>query len=281
MVPVGGAGTIAGERRVRKRAKEKGAGVVNAMRVVALLSLCLLASLSQADVIRVAVASNFTAPMKAVVAAFEAASGHRVQLAFGSSGKFFAQINHGAPFQVFFSADQAKPLALEQAGLGVPGTRFTYAVGALALWSHKPATEAEAVFARLKTGDFNRLALANPKLAPYGAAAVEVLRSLQLEVTTKGKWVRGENIAQAYQFARSGNADLGFVALSQITAPGHAGAGSAWVVPRALYAPIRQDALLLRRGENSEAARALLRFVRSDKAQAMIRTYGYRGVPQS
>lgn len=239
-----------------------------------LLVLTLMTGLAQAEEINVAVASNFTAAMKEITAEFEKLSGHKVQLSFGSSGKFFAQIKHGAPFQVFLSADQDKPLALEQAGLIVPNSRFTYAVGALALWSSQYGfMDNDAT--RLKNGDFNKLALANPKLAPYGSAAVEVLEKLGLKEATVSKWIQGENILQTYQFVSSGNADLGFVALSQIMAAGQLSAGSAWIIPADLYPPIRQDAVLLRTGRNSTAARALLQFLRSAQGRETIESYGY------
>lgn len=235
-----------------------------------------LVSLSvSAEELTVAVASNFTPPMKEIAAEFEKASGHRVKLAFGSSGKFYAQIKNGAPFQAFLSADTAKPAALEKDGLVVPGSRFTYVVGSLALWSAEPALVDDRASV-LKRGEFRKLALANPKLAPYGQAAVEVLRNLGLEEATRAKWVQGENIAQTYQFVATGNADLGFVALSQILRGGKVREGSAWIVPGDLYSPIRQDAVLLRRDANSEGAAEFLQFLRGDKARAVIESYGYR-----
>jgi molybdate transport system substrate-binding protein len=231
-------------------------------------------SAAWADETLVAVASNFTAPMKEITTAFNQSSGHRVQLAFGSSGKFYAQIRNGAPFQAFFSADQAKPAGLEEAGFVVAGSRFTYAVGALALWSAKPDfVDGEALV--LKHGGFNKLAMANPKLAPYGVAAVEVLQHLGLQPETRRKWVQGENIAQTYQFVASGNADLGFVSLSQVMRAGSIERGSAWIVPDALFSAIRQDAVLLPAGEHNQAARELLQFVRGDVAGAIMRSYGY------
>lgn len=244
------------------------------VRIMCLLMLNLSVSMAQAEEIRIAVASNFTAPMKDIVKEFEKSSGHRVKISFGSSGKFFAQIQHGAPFQAFFSADQAKPKALEKVGLVIPESRFTYAIGALALWSSKPGFVDDNA-SRLKSGNFNKLALANPKLAPYGAAAVEVLDSLKLKKATVKKWVRGENIAQTYQFVSTGNTDMGFVALSQVMAKDKINEGSAWIIPAELYNPIRQDAVLLQRGKNSQATQALLRFVRSEKAKGIIESYGY------
>ena len=229
----------------------------------------------QAEALTVAVASNFTAPMKDIAAAFEQKTGHTLRLAFGSSGKFYAQIRHGAPFQVFFSADSGKPEALEEAGLAVAGSRFTYAFGRLALWS-ADKNLVNGSSAVLERGDYRKLALANPRLAPYGAAAVEVLRNLGLEQATKSRWVQGENIAQTYQYVASGNAELGFVALSQIQHQGRVERGSAWIVPAALYQPIRQDAVLLAGGESSPAARALLDFVRGEQGRAIIESYGYQ-----
>lgn len=240
---------------------------------LALVLMCASLSL-RAEQLTVAVASNFTAPMREIAAAFERDSGHRVRLAFGSSGKFYAQIQHGAPFDIFFSADSAKPRALEKAGLAVPGSRFTYAVGRLALWS-RDAKLVRGGPRVLEEGGFNKLALANPRLAPYGAAAVQVLRNLGLEEATSPQWVQGENIAQAYQFVASGNADLGFVALSQLDRNGEIDPGSAWIVPDELHNPIRQDAVLLKRGADSGAARALLHFVRGETAAAIIESYGY------
>lgn len=225
--------------------------------------------------ITIAVASNFTNAMRDIVVLFEKETGNKVKVAYGSSGKFFAQIQHHAPFQVFFSADEAKPTALEKAGLAVPGTRFTYAEGTLVLWSSRDDLLDEQANA-LKEGKFNKLALANPKLAPYGAAAVEVLDKLNLTEVTRSKWVRGENISQTYQFVATGNADLGFVALSQLMKDGEIAKGSYWKIPSDFHQPIRQDAVLLTAGQDSEAARAFLDFVKTDKARAVIRAYGYQ-----
>lgn len=234
--------------------------------------LCLSASAGEAIV---AVASNFTAPMKAITAEFESETGHRIELAFGSSGKFHAQIRNGAPFQAFFSADQAKPEALEMANLTVPGSRFTYALGKLALWSTEKTT-AEQGLRALTEGHFDRLAIANPKLAPYGAAALEVLQHLEIMGAVEDKIVVGENIAQAYQFVSTGNVDLGFIALAQTKEPGRATAGAVWPVPGKMHSPIRQDAVLLLPGAQNEAARELLQFVKSDKGRAIIEAYGYQ-----
>jgi molybdate transport system substrate-binding protein len=238
-----------------------------------LVALGLPMSLRAAEV-QVAVAANFTAPMRAIAAAFEQDTGHKALLAFGSSGKFYAQIRNGAPFQVFLSADDEKPARLEQAGMAVAGTRFTYAIGQLALWSAK-AGYVDNKGEVLKQGGYAHLAIANPKLAPYGAAAIEVLKNLGLLETVQPRLVQGENIAQTYQFVASGNAELGFVALSQVTRDGRLTQGSAWIVPAHLHAPIRQDAVILANGKDNAAASALMAYLKSDKAKAVIRAYGY------
>ncbi|MAR93228.1 MAG: molybdate ABC transporter substrate-binding protein [Pseudomonadota bacterium] len=248
--------------------------MANRKTLIRVLSLLFISPLVAAEQITIAVASNFTGPMEQIVARFQQQTGHQVRLSFGSSGKFFAQIQHHAPFQAFFSADQAKPRALEQAGLAVPGSRFTYAVGALVLWSADPerVDKAGRVLAR---GDFKRLALANPKLAPYGAAAVQTLAHLGLAESTRPRWVKGENISQTYQFVSSGNAELGFVALSQVMQRGEVRGGSHWRVPAEYHAPIRQDAVLLQRGADSDAARALLDFVQGPEARSIMAAFGY------
>ncbi|PCK08598.1 MAG: molybdate ABC transporter substrate-binding protein [Alteromonadaceae bacterium] len=245
------------------------------IRLSCLLVLSILPHVSRAESIHIAAASNFTGAMKALVAEFEQASGHKVHVSFGSSGKFYAQIMHGAPFQIFFSADQAKPKALEKSGLSVSGTRFTYAIGALALWSSKPGF-IDSEGRRLRNGNFNKLALANPKLAPYGIAAIEVLESLKLKQNTRSKWVQGENIAQTYQFISTGNADLGFISLAQIRQKNQSTPGSVWIIPTTLHEPIRQDAVLLKRGEKNRAAQELLKFIRSEQAQTIIKSHGYQ-----
>jgi len=241
--------------------------------LVSLLAGFTLASAHAASV-SVAVAANFTAPMQAIAQAFQQDTGHSTQLAFGSSGNFYAQIRNGAPFQVFLSADDAKPIKLEQAGLAVAGSRFTYAFGSLVLWSSRPGF-VDARGEVLRHGKFNKLSIANPKLAPYGQAAVEVLTKLGLFTTLSKKFVQGENIAQAYQFVMSGNAELGFVALSQVMQHGKLSSGSGWIVPDNLHSPIRQDAVLLLPGKGDPAATALLQYLKSAKAQAIIKAYGY------
>lgn len=234
---------------------------------------CLVFSVQAAEV-SVAVAANFTAPMQKIAAAFEQDTGHKALLAFGSTGKFYAQIKNGAPFQVLLSADDETPARLEREGSGPAGTRFTYAIGKLVLWSRQPGVVDDKGEV-LKRGGFERLALADPKLAPYGAAAVEVLNGLGLLPALAPRFVQGENIAQTYQFVATGNAQLGFVALSQVMADGKLRDGSAWVVPASLHAPIRQDAIVLSAGKDNAAALALMDYLRSDKARAIIRTFGY------
>lgn len=227
-----------------------------------------------AETVSVAVAANFTAPMNAIAAEFEKDTGHKALLAFGSSGKFFAQIQNGAPFQVFLSADTSKPEKLEQMGLVVPGTRFTYALGSLVLWSAK-AGFVDAEGALLKQGRFEHLALASPKLAPYGAAAIETMEKLGAISALQPKFVLGENVAQTYQFIATGNAELGFVALSQVIKDGTVGEGSAWIIPAELHSPIRQDAVMLKFGKDNAAAKDLIEYLKSAKAADIIKSYGY------
>ncbi len=237
--------------------------------------LLLLPASLQAGEVSVAVAANFSAPMKVIAEQFQVATGHRAILSFGSSGKFYAQIKNGAPYQVFLSADQAKPQALANDGMVVSGSRFTYALGALALWSADKNLIDESA-AVLKTGNFRKLAIANPRLAPYGNAALETLDALGLRTALSASLVRGENIAQAYQFVGSGNAELGFVALSQVWQDGEIRQGSGWKVPGDLHSPIRQDAVLLLKGRRSAAAGALLAFLKSEQARDVIKRFGYR-----
>ena len=239
------------------------------------MALSGLALSAQADTVAVAVAANFTAPMHKIAAAFEQATGHKLSLALGSTGRFYAQIKNGAPFEVFLSADDETPARLEQEGLGVPGSRFTYAIGQLALWSAK-AGVVDAQGQVLQTAQFNKIALADPKLAPYGQAAVETMTQLGVLQTLRPRWVLGENIAQTYQFVSSANAQLGFVALSQVYAEGRFTHGSGWIVPAQLHTPIRQDALLLKPGQDKPAAKAFLRFLQSEPARAIVRAHAYK-----
>jgi molybdate transport system substrate-binding protein len=227
-----------------------------------------------ADTLQVAVAANFAGPMEAIASVFEKDTGHKAAISTGATGKFYAQIQNGAPFEVLLSADDATPAKLEAEKLAVPGTRFTYAIGKLVLWSAKPVfVDNEGKI--LGQGNFAHLALANPKTAPYGAAAVEVLNHLGLFKSLEPKLVQGENIAQTHQFVNTGNAELGFVALSQVQKDGQLTGGSAWRIPAKLYSPLRQDAVVLANGKGKPAAEALLAFLKSDKAKAIIESYGY------
>ena len=245
------------------------------VRLIPLLIMLLagIASSVHADAISVAVAANFTAPMQQIATAFEKETGHKVQAAYGATGKFYAQIKNGAPFELLLSADDVTPARLIKESAAVAGSPFTYAIGKLVLWSAKPAIVDEAG-AVLKNGDFNHLAIANPKLAPYGAAAVEVMKALGVYDAVQPKLVTGESIGQTHQFISTGNALLGFVALSQVLKDGKM-EGSAWIVPAKLYAPIRQDAVILEKGRGKPAAEALMQYLKSDKAKAVIQSFGY------
>lgn len=244
--------------------------IVLAFRWLALLGAAFSAPLLAAET-QVAVAANFTEPAKAIAAAFEKATGHKALLAFGASGGFYTQISHGAPFEVFLSADADRPARAEQESLAVPGTRFTYAVGRLVLYSATPGL-VDPGGSVLKRGGFDRIAIAEPATAPYGLAAVETMRRLGVEAALKPKIVTGSSIAQAYQFTSTGAAQLGFVALSQVVA---VRGGSRWIVPAGFHAPIEQQAVLLRTGEKNPAARAFLAFLKGRTALAIIRRYGY------
>ena len=235
------------------------------------LLILLLAVPAQADVL-VAVASNFTAPAQAIAAAFEQQTGQRVRLAFGASGKLTAQIVQGAPFEIFLSADQAKPELLVAQGQAVPASRFTYAMGKLVLWTVQDGVEP---YQQLTQNYSARLALADPRLAPYGVAAQQTLSSLNLLESTRRQWVMGENISQTWQFVATGNAPLGLVALSQVMENGQIVRGSGWVVPQALYQPIHQDAVLLKKGAQNPAAQAFLRYLQQPQAQAIMQRFGY------
>ncbi|MBL8445838.1 MAG: molybdate ABC transporter substrate-binding protein [Zoogloeaceae bacterium] len=236
--------------------------------------LALAAARVFAAEVQVAAAANFTTPMQKIAAEFERESGHKVLLSFGATGKFYAQIRNGAPFQILLAADEATPAKLEQEGAAVAGSRFTYAVGKLVLWSARsgmvdPRGEV------LKRGGFDHLAIANPRLAPYGMAALESMKAMGVYESLEGKLVQAENIAQAYQFVASENALLGFVALSQVMEGGVLKGGSAWIVPASLHAPIHQDAVLLTTGQGNPAAVALLRYLQGAKARSIIQAYGY------
>jgi molybdate transport system substrate-binding protein len=220
---------------------------------------------------KVAVAANFTAPANELAALYAQQSGDQVLLSFGASGQFYAQIVHGAPYDAFLSADADRPTQAEQAGLAVAGSRFTYAIGKLALWSRDPNLVDDDGTV-LAVGNFSHLAIADPKLAPYGAAAVETIRKMGLTDDLKTKIVTGASIAQAYQFVKTGNAELGFVALAQLHGVTK---GSTWIVPEWMHPPIVQQAVLLRPGADNPAAKGFLAFLKSDAARAVILKYGY------
>ncbi len=234
------------------------------------LSLMLGASALAAET-RVAVAANFTEPAKEIAAKFEARTGHKATLSFGSSGQFYTQIANGAPFEVFLSADAERPAKAETDGLAVVGTRFTYATGRLVLWSKTPSL-VDAKGAVLASSKFEKLAIAEPRSAPYGLAAVETLTRLKLYDTLKPRIVQGSSITQTYQYVQTGAAELGFVALSQVI---NEKGGSRWIVPTSNHTPIDQQAVLLKTGANSDAAKAFLVFLKGKEAKAIIRRYGY------
>ena len=230
---------------------------------------------AQADEVQVAVAANFTAPIQAIAADFEKDTGHKLVAAFGATGQFYTQIKNGAPFEVFLSADDTTPQKLETEGDTVKGTRFTYAIGTLALWSAKGGY-VDSKGKVLSDNQYQHLSIANPKTAPYGLAATQVLARLGLTDQVKGKIVEGQNISQAYQFVSTGNAELGFVALSQIYKDGKVTGGSAWIVPADMHDPIKQDAVILNKGKDNPAAKALVEYLKGPKAAALIKSYGYQ-----
>lgn len=240
--------------------------------VLALAAALLLgAGPACAGSVQVAVAANFTEPAQEIAARFKAATGHEAVLSFGSSGQFYTQIANGAPFEVLLSADAERPARAEAEGLAVKGSRFTYAVGRLALYSADPKL-VDAKGAVLARGNFQKVAIADPKSAPYGLAAVQTIAKLGLTARLAPKIVQGSSIAQAYQYAQTGAAELGFVALSQvIKTPG----GSRWTVPASYHAPIVQQAVLLKTGAGDPAATAFVKFLKGSQARAIIKRYGY------
>ena len=243
------------------------------MRLKALVAGCVLslfALRAEAAQVQVAVAANFTEPAKEIAALFKQKTGNDVLLSFGASGVFYTQITHGAPFQILLSADEDRPKMAVENGFGVAGSRFTYAVGKLVLWSKViDVTKGDE---SLKKGAFSKLSIANPKSAPYGAAAIETMKALVVYDKLEPKIVQGTSIAQAFQFVDTRNAEAGFVALSQLYGMKE---GTRWVVPAQLYAPIRQDAVLLKNAEHDEAAKAFLAFLRGPETRAIIERYGY------
>ena len=231
-------------------------------------------SMAWAGEVQVAVAANFTKPMEKIAEDFFKATDHKAVLSFGATGKFVEQIKQGAPFEVLLAADQKNPIKLENEQLAVPKSRYTYAIGKLVLWSAKPDLVDDKGNV-LKTGGFEHIAIADPKTAPYGKAAMNVMEKLGALDALKPKMVQGESIAQAKEFVSSGNAELGFVALSQVIKDGKIAEGSGWMVPQDLYAPLYQDAILLKTGENNAAAKALMDYLKTEPAQAVIKAYGY------
>lgn len=223
---------------------------------------------------QVAVAANFADPIKAIAAVLQKTTGHTLKISTGASGAFYTQIRNGAPFDAFLSADNERPELLEKEGLAQPGTRFTYATGKLVLWSAR-AGRVDGQGAVLKAADLGKVAYANPKTAPYGAAALQVLDKLALKDAVTPRLVQGESIGQTFNFVKTGNADVGFVAMSQVLEGGQLKEGSMWVIPQSQYEAIRQDAVLLQRGANNEAAKALLKLLQSPNIKDLIRSYGY------
>lgn len=245
------------------------------IRKIALLSIVLASSSLQAAEVRVAVATNFAQPLKTIATEFEKETGHKLSITPGATGKLYAQITNGAPFEVLLAADDETPARLEKEGKAIIGTRFTYATGRLVLWSAQTDLVDEGGTI-LKTGSFQYLAIANPKVAPYGVAAVQTMQKLGVLSQLESKIVQGENIAQTQQFVFTGNAQLGFLALSQVVENGKLKSGSAWIVPENLHEKLRQDAVLLNPGKNSVAATALLEFMKTDKVRKIIASYGYQ-----
>jgi molybdate transport system substrate-binding protein len=226
-----------------------------------------------AQEVKIAVAANFTDAIRKIAAQFEKSSGHTTKISYGSTGKLYSQIEHGAPFELLLAADTKRPIKAEKEGLAVPGSHFVYAKGKLVLWSIKPGLFKEGE-AYLKSGNFKHLSLANPKTAPYGQAAIEVMQHVAISDRVKGKLVQGDSITQTFQFAATGNVDAGFVALSQIKA-WQGETGTFWEIPSAYYTPIDQAAVLLKKGESNPAATAFLAFLKSDAAREVIKEFGY------
>ena len=238
------------------------------------LCLSLWVGNSWAGEVLVAVAANFTTPMQKIAESFERETGNKVVLSFGATGSFYSQIKNGAPYQILLSADNETPRKLISEGFASANTQFTYATGQLVLWSAKEGY-VDPVGQILKTHAFKRLSIANPKLAPYGLAAIETLKKLELLTDLQSKMIYADSIAQAYQWVASENAELGFVARSQVFQDGKISKGSAWIVPSELHTPIQQDAVLLKSAKDQEVAIALMNYLKGDKIKALIRSFGY------
>ena len=243
-------------------------------RLLALTAALAFTTLARADVVQVAVAANFTAPARALAEVFARTTGHEARLSFGATGAFYTQIKNGAPFDVLLAADDERPARLEKEGDTVAGSRFTYATGQLVLWSAKPGL-VDDEGAVLKHGQFGKIAIANPKNAPYGAAAWEAMEKPRLAATLQPKLVTGESIGQTFNFIATGNAELGFVALAQVLEGGKLKSGSMWVVPAQYHAPIIQDAVILNRAASNPAAKAWMELLKTPQSKALIRSYGY------
>ena len=246
----------------------------NLRRLLTLTAALALSAAAQAEVVQIAVAANFTAPARALAEIFARTTGHEAKLSFGATGAFYTQIKNGAPFDILLAADDERPIRLEKEGDTVPGSRFTYATGQLVLWSAKPGL-VDDEGAVLKHGNFGKIAIANPKNAPYGAAAVETMNTLGLQTALQPKLVTGESIGQTYNFIATGNAELGFVALAQVLDGGKLKSGSMWVVPAQYHAPIIQDAVILKRAASNPAAKAWMELLKTPQSKALIRSYGY------
>lgn len=238
-----------------------------------LLLIPALAPTAGADEVSVAVAANFTAPMQRIAAEFEKASGNKVLASYGSTGQLYAQIRNGAPFEILLAADEEVPARLILEGSAVAGSQFNYALGKLVLWS-ADKNFIDSSGNALSQGSFDRIAVVNPKTAPYGAAAIETMKAVGVKDGLQPKIVMAETVVQAYQFVKSGNVKLGFIALSQILKDGQV-EGSAWIVPNSLYKPIRQDAVILENGKDKPAALSFVQFLKSDATKALIKSYGY------
>jgi len=238
-----------------------------------LVSLLAVVAPAQANEVSVAVAANFTAPIQKIATEFEKDTGHKLVTSFGSTGKFYAQIKGGAPFEVLLAADDETPTRLISEKAAVAGSQFTYAIGKLVLWSSKPGV-VDGKGEVLAKGSYEHISLTNPKLAPYGVAGIEVMKALGAYDSQQGKIVMAENITQAYQFVSTGNAQLGFMALSQLLKDGKI-EGSSWIVPAKLYTPIRQNAVMLDKGRDKPAALAFIKYLKGDKSVAIIKSFGY------
>lgn len=243
------------------------------MRALALVIALLVSAPAFAEQVRVAVAANFTAPARELAAMFKAHSGHEAVLSFGSSGQFYAQITQAAPFDIFLSADAERPEKLVKDGLALADSRFTYAIGRLVLWSRDGRADAGEAALRQS---FSKLAIANPAAAPYGGAALDVLRHVGLLDALRARIVQGTSIAQTFQFIESGNAELGFIALSQLEGRSD---GGRWLVPTQFHRSLQQDAVLLTKGQGNKAATEFLNFLKSAEARALIARFGYELAP--